>query len=77
MYLSYCGIRVKDLNRSLKFYTELFGLKEVARAIIGNTTLGYSFCFVMASRAKNWNSTGILKIQYTQSRTYLEKASTT
>jgi lactoylglutathione lyase len=31
MYLSYCGIRVRDLNRSLKFYTELFGLKEVAR----------------------------------------------
>ena len=31
MYLSYCGIRVKDLDRSLKFYTELFGLKEVAR----------------------------------------------
>ena len=31
MYLSYCGIRVKDLDRSLKYYTELFGLKEVAR----------------------------------------------
>jgi lactoylglutathione lyase len=31
MYLSYCGIRVRDLDRSLKFYTELFGLKEVAR----------------------------------------------
>jgi lactoylglutathione lyase len=31
MYLSYCGIRVRDLDRSLKFYTELFGLREVAR----------------------------------------------
>jgi lactoylglutathione lyase len=31
MYLSYCGIRVSDLDRSLKFYSELFGLKEVAR----------------------------------------------
>lgn len=31
MYLSYCGIRVRDLDRSLRFYTELFGLKEVAR----------------------------------------------
>ena len=31
MYLSYCEIRVTDLERSLKFYTELFGLKEVAR----------------------------------------------
>jgi lactoylglutathione lyase len=30
-YLSYNGIRVMDLDRSLKFYTELFGLKEVAR----------------------------------------------
>jgi lactoylglutathione lyase len=31
MYLSYSGIRVQNLERSLKFYTELFGLKEVAR----------------------------------------------
>jgi len=31
MYLSYFGIRVRDLERSLKFYTEVFGLKEVAR----------------------------------------------
>ena len=30
-YLSYCGIRVTDLEKSLEFYTELFGLKEVAR----------------------------------------------
>jgi len=31
MYMSYCGIRVQDLQRSLKFYTGLFGLKEVGR----------------------------------------------
>jgi lactoylglutathione lyase len=31
MYMSYVGIRVTDLDKSLKFYTELFGLKEVAR----------------------------------------------
>jgi lactoylglutathione lyase len=31
MYLSYSGIRVQNLERSLKFYTELFGLKEVGR----------------------------------------------
>jgi len=31
MYLSYCGIRVRELDRSLEFYTELFGLREVAR----------------------------------------------
>ena len=35
MYLSYCGIRVTDLEMSLKFYTDLFGLKEVDR---GNRT---------------------------------------
>jgi len=29
--LEYVGIRVTDLNRSLKFYTELLGLKEVKR----------------------------------------------
>ncbi len=31
MYLSYVGIRITDLERSLKFYTELFGLKEELR----------------------------------------------
>ncbi len=30
-YLSYSGIRVTDLDRSLRFYTEVFGLEEVAR----------------------------------------------
>ncbi len=31
MYLRYFGIRVTDLDRSLKFYTTLLGLKEVGR----------------------------------------------
>ncbi len=31
MYLSYFGIRVMDMARSLKFYTELFGLTQVAK----------------------------------------------
>ena len=31
MYLSYVGIRVTDLEKSVDFYTKLFGLKEVAR----------------------------------------------
>ena len=31
MYLSYVGIRVMDLNQSLKFYMGLFGLREVSR----------------------------------------------
>jgi lactoylglutathione lyase len=37
-YLSYCGIRVTDLDRSLRFYTELFGLTEVARG--DNSAIG-------------------------------------
>ncbi len=32
MYLSYVGLRVTDLERSVRFYTELFGLKEIMRA---------------------------------------------
>lgn len=31
LYLSYVGIRVAELNRSLEFYTKLFGLEEVSR----------------------------------------------
>ena len=32
MYLSYAGLRVTDLDRSLRFYTEIFGLQEIMRA---------------------------------------------
>ncbi len=35
MYLRYFGIRVTDLGRSLKFYTNLLGLKEVDRGTMG------------------------------------------
>ena len=38
MYLSYFGIRVTNLARSLEFYTKLFGLEEVARG--DNTKIG-------------------------------------
>lgn len=31
MYLKYVGIRVTDLERSVKFYTQLLGLKEERR----------------------------------------------
>ncbi len=31
MHLRYFGVRVTDLDRSLKFYTEALGLKEVGR----------------------------------------------
>ena len=31
MHLRYSGVRVTDLERSLRFYTEALGLKEVAR----------------------------------------------
>jgi catechol 2,3-dioxygenase-like lactoylglutathione lyase family enzyme len=34
MHLEYVGIRVTNLKRSLKFYTELLDLKEVERAIL-------------------------------------------
>jgi len=36
MYLSYVGIRVTDLDRSLKFYTGAFGLREIARGDIAS-----------------------------------------
>jgi len=38
MYLSYFGIRVTNLAKSLEFYTKLLGLKEVARG--DNTKIG-------------------------------------
>ncbi len=38
MYLSYVGIRATNLERSVKFYSELFGLKEVTRG--DNTPIG-------------------------------------
>lgn len=38
MFLSYAGIRVTDLERSLRFYTEILGLKEVRRG--DNTKAG-------------------------------------
>jgi lactoylglutathione lyase len=37
-YLSYVGIRVRDLERSLRFYTATLGMKEVARG--DNTATG-------------------------------------
>jgi len=38
VYLSYVGIRVTNLFKSLEFYSKLLGLKEVARG--DNTKLG-------------------------------------
>jgi lactoylglutathione lyase len=37
-FLSYVGIRVTDLDRSLSFYKEIFGLNEVTRG--DNTSTG-------------------------------------
>ena len=31
MYLSYVGIRVRDIERSPRFYTSLYALREVSR----------------------------------------------
>jgi len=39
-FLNYSGIRVTDLTRSLKFYTELFGLTEVARGDLSSRGMG-------------------------------------
>ncbi|MGI8834204.1 MAG: VOC family protein, partial [Nitrososphaeraceae archaeon] len=38
--LDYFGIRVTDLERSLKFYTQLLGLKEVSRRDFSNYGAG-------------------------------------
>jgi len=32
--LTYTGIRVKDINKSVEFYSKLLGMKEVGRATI-------------------------------------------
>lgn len=40
MYLRYVGIRVRDLERSVKFYSELFGLKEERRGDMTRYGLG-------------------------------------
>ncbi len=40
MYLKYVGIRVRDLERSVKFYSELFGLKEERRGDMTRYGLG-------------------------------------
>jgi len=39
-FLNYSGIRVTDLARSLRFYTELFGLAEVARGDLSSRGMG-------------------------------------
>ncbi len=36
MEFSYTGIRVRDLNRSLKFYIEAMGMKEVERGTMND-----------------------------------------
>jgi catechol-2,3-dioxygenase len=55
MYLSYFGIRVTNLARSLEFYTKLFGLKEMARG--DNTKMGVasSCCSRIQSRDRSSN----------------------
>ena len=40
MHLEYVGIRVTDLDRSLRFYTEQLGLKEVRRKDVRADGLG-------------------------------------
>ncbi len=45
MYLSYTGIRVTDLDRSVAFYTKFFKLKEVAR--VDNVKRGAGLCVLL------------------------------
>ena len=40
MHLEYVGIRVTDLDRSLRFYTEQLGLKEIRRKDVRGEGLG-------------------------------------
>lgn len=62
MYLSYVGIRVTSLERSLEFYAEAFGLKEVSRG--DNTKIGGGVYVLLKdpkSKAKlelNWYPAG-------------------
>lgn len=48
MYLSYVGIRVTNLERSLRFYEELFGLEEVARG--DNSKFGMGIFVLLRDR---------------------------
>jgi len=51
VYLSYCGIRVTNLDRSLRFYSRSLGLKEVARG--DNTKIGGGI-YVLLRDPKSW-----------------------
>lgn len=62
MFLSYIGIRVTNLEKSVKFYTELLGLREVTRG--DSTTIGGGI-YVLLKDPKsgqklelNWYSAG-------------------
>lgn len=39
----HCRIRVRDIDRSVKFYTELFGMKELRRS---TSPAGNQLCFL-------------------------------
>jgi lactoylglutathione lyase len=58
MYLSYTGIRVTDLERSIGFYTGLFGLEEVARG--NNSAAGGGIYVLLRDR----NSGQKLELNY-------------
>jgi catechol 2,3-dioxygenase-like lactoylglutathione lyase family enzyme len=58
MYLSYTGIRVTDLERSIVFYTRLFGLEEIARG--DNSAMGGGIYVLLIDR----NSGQKLELNY-------------
>ena len=45
-YLSYFGVRVTDVDRSVRFYTEVFGLKEISRSDGSNSEGGIAVLLV-------------------------------
>ena len=53
MYLSYFGIRVNDIEKSFRFYTELFGLEEVTRG--DKTAIGGGIYVLLRDRKSGQN----------------------
>ena len=50
MYLSYVGMRVTDLERSLALYSGFFGLREIQRGDNAEAEAVHTSCFRMPFR---------------------------
>ena len=51
-YLSYIAIRVSDLDRSLPFYRDLLGFKEISRFELEGPSPSAKLLFQRSCRAK-------------------------